>query len=80
MRVQEGRWYATQVGRVIGPLQRMQHSLTESFLFNDYFEPGIWNAHGKCGNYGTQTSRSYGNLIQEVEEPVNETLHLYDSV
>lgn len=72
MRVEAGKWYATQTGRVVGPVQRMNHAVTESFWFEDYFETGIWNKFGWC-HPETKTGYSYGNLVQEVEEPAHET-------
>lgn len=73
MRVQEGRWYATQRGRVVGPLQRMHHMIQETYWYPDYWETGIWDARGRCGHPETKTGWSYGDLTQEVEEPAHET-------
>jgi hypothetical protein len=50
----------------------MNHAVTESFWFEDYFETGIWNRFGWC-HPETKTGYSYGNLVQEVEEPAHET-------
>lgn len=74
MRVEAGKWYATQTGRVVGPLQRMNHAITESFWFEDYFETGIWDRFGRCSHPESRTGYSYGNLVQEVEEPADVSL------
>ena len=71
MRVEAGKWYATQKGRVVGPLQQMNHAITESFWFEDYFETGIWDRFGRC-HPETKTGYSYGNLICETTEPEQE--------
>lgn len=71
MLIQEGKWYVTQKGRVVGPLQRMKHSVLETYWHNDYFETGIWNKYGRC-HPETKTGYSYGNLICETTEPEQE--------
>ena len=71
MRVREGAWYVTQKGRVVGPLQRMNHAVLETYWHNDYFETGIWNKYGRC-HPETKTGYSYGNLICETTEPEQE--------
>ena len=71
MLIQEGKWYVTQKGRVVGPLQRMKHSVLETYWHNYYFETGIWNKYGRC-HPETKTGYSYGNLICETTEPEQE--------
>lgn len=66
MRISEGAYYATQRGRIVGPLLRMQ-STPNQFYFDDDFESGIWNQHGCCNNPETKTGFTYGNLVCEIE-------------
>jgi hypothetical protein len=71
MLIRDGAWYATQRGRVVGPVQRMSHTVTEAFWFEDYFETGIWDRFGWC-HPETRTGYSYGNLVCETEQPKQE--------
>ena len=73
MRVEAGKWYATQKGRVVGPLQHMNHAVLETYLHEDYFETGIWDRFGRC-HPETKTGYSYGNLICETVEPKQEEM------
>ena len=74
MRVHEGAWYTTQTGRVVGPLQRMKHSVTETYWHDDYHETGIWDRFGRCSHPETRTGHSYGNLVCETTEPRQEEI------
>lgn len=67
---QEGKWYTTQRGRIIGPIRPLIGALTPSVWFDDYFETGIWDQNGRCQTW-TKTWHSYGDLLQEVDEPHN---------
>ena len=71
MLIQEGKFYATQRGRVIGPVMRMKYALTETYWHDDYFEPGLWDMLGRC-HPETKTGYSYGNLISETVQPKQE--------
>lgn len=73
MLIQEGKFYATQRGRVVGPLQRMKHTLAETYWHDDYFETGLWDRFGRC-HPETKTGYSYGNLICETIEPKQEEM------
>lgn len=74
MRVETGKWYATQRGRVVGPLQRMKHAVAETYWHDDYHETGIWDRFGRCFHPESRTGYSYGNLVQEVEESADVSL------
>lgn len=74
MRVEAGKWYATQRGRVVGPLQRMRHAVAETYLHDDYFETGIWDRFGRCSHPETKTGYSYGNLVCEATQPKQEEM------
>jgi len=49
----------------------MNHTPTETFWFEDYFETGIWDRFGWC-HPETRTGYSYGNLVCETEQPKQE--------
>jgi hypothetical protein len=50
----------------------MNHTPTETFWFEDYFETGLWDRFGRCSHPETRTGYSYGNLICETIEPKQE--------
>ena len=74
MIVREGCWYTTQRGRVVGPVEIMTHSKQETYHYNDYFEPGIWDIFGRCSHPETKTGYSYGNLVAETTQPEGELI------
>jgi hypothetical protein len=76
MLIQENKWYATQRGRVVGPVQRMNHAITETYWHDNYFETGIWDRFGRCSHPETRTGYSYGNLVCETVEPKQEEILL----
>ena len=72
MIVREGAWYATQRGRVVGPLKLLKHAKIESFWHDDYHETGIWGVDGRCTHPESKTGYSYGNLVCETTQPKQE--------
>jgi hypothetical protein len=72
MRIKEGGWYVTQKGNTVGPLRSMYAGWQLLFSFDDYDQPGLWDIYGRCNGAETKTGLSYGNLVKETNQPLEE--------
>lgn len=66
MTPQAGKCYKTAKGRVVGPLLKSVILGATVFIFDDYWEPGLWMYDGRCAYKESKTAWSYGNLVEEV--------------